>query len=120
MQEYLKSYAQAAIQGSKSYYQYLTEHQRGLIEYRVLKTRQEGSHFVLTLRSLLSYADTVQVRIENKIYTQEQIKPTEYCEQTNELTVRPLDELRQVLADTPIHKITVISDLRFLVKRVED
>ena len=66
------------------------------------------------------YADTVQVRIENKIYTQEQIKPTEYCEQTNELTVRLLDELRQVLADTPIHKITVISDLRFLVKRVED
>ena len=120
MQEYLKSYVQAAIQGSESYYRYLTEHQRGLIEYRVLKIRKEGSYFVLTLRSLLSYADTVQLRIENKIYTQEQIKPTEYCEQTNELTVRPLDELRQVLADTPIHKITVISDLRFLVKRVED
>ena len=72
MQEYLKSYVQAAIQGSESYYRYLTEHQRGLIEYRVLKIRQEGSHFVLTLRSLLSYADTVQLRIENKIYTQEQ------------------------------------------------
>lgn len=61
VQEYLKFYIQAAIQCFESYYQYLTEHQRGLIECQVLKIKQEGSHFVLTLRSLLSYADTVQL-----------------------------------------------------------
>ena len=119
MQTCLNSYIQAAIRGSEIYYRYLTDHQRGLVEYDVEKITHKGKYFILTLRSALKNPEMIQVRIENKIYTPEEIKPIEYSEKTKQLTVRPLDTLSLELGDASPNDVTVISDLRFLVKRIE-
>ena len=116
----LDSYIQTAIHGSEIYYQYLREHQRGLIENKVERIQQSGKYVVLTLRSALKFPDTAQIRIQNQIHTIEQIKPIEYNEKTNELTVRPLEPFRRELICAAAHDVTVISDLRFLVKRIEN
>ena len=116
----LDSYIQTAIHGSELYYQYLREHQRGLVENKVERIQQSEKYVILTLRSALKFPDNAQVRIQNQIYTIEQIKPIEYNEKTNQLTVRPLDLFRQELICAAVHDVTVVSDLRFLVKRIEN
>ena len=120
MQTSLDSYIQSAIHGSDIYYRYLTEHQRGLVENKVEKVRQKGKYIVLSLKSILRFPDGTQIKIENRIYTAEQIKPIEYNEKTKELTVRALEPFHQELLNTPLDNIMVISDLRFLVKRIEN
>ena len=85
MRTNLDSYIQTAIHGSELYYQYLREHQRGLVENKVERIQQSEKYVILTLRSALKFPDNAQVRIQNQIYTIEQIKPIEYNEKTNQL-----------------------------------
>ena len=73
----LDSYIQTAIHGSELYYQYLREHQRGLVENKVERIQQSEKYVILTLRSALKFPDNAQVRIQNQIYTIEQIKQIE-------------------------------------------
>ncbi len=120
MQANLASYIQSAIRSSEIYYQYLTDHQRGMIEYDVDRIKRKDKYIILTLRSKIKNPEMIQIRIENKIYTPEEIKPIEYSEELKQLTVRPLDCLVTELSDAAPRDVTVISDLRFLVKRIEN
>lgn len=110
-------YAQSAIEGSKEYYEYLTDNQKGIVENKVKAIYKSGLNIELKLYSDLKNFEDTQIRIHNKIYTEAQIKPISYCEDTLTLTVKPLDvnEFKNIKPKD----VTVISDLRFLVKRIE-
>ena len=110
-------YTQSAIKGSKEYYDYLTDNQKGLIENKVKAIYKNGLNFELKLYFALKNFEDAQIRIHNKIYTEAQIKPISYCEDTLTLTVKPLD-IKEFESIKP-NDVTVISDLRFLVKRIE-
>ena len=110
-------YTQSAIKGSKEYYDYLTDNQKGLIENKVKAIYKNGLNFELKLYFALKNFEDAQIRIHNKIYTEAQIKPISYCEDTLTLTVKPLD-IKEFENIKP-NDVTVISDLRFLVKRIE-
>lgn len=120
VQTTLDSYIRTAIHGSEVYYQYLTEHQRGIVENQVARIQQGEKYIVLSLKSSLKFPENTQIKIENKIYTSEQIRPISYNEKTRELTVHALEMPKKDLLNTPVRRIRVISDLRFLVKRIRD
>ena len=120
VQTTLDSYIRTAIHGSEVYYQYLTEHQRGIVENQVTRIQQGEKYIVLSLKSSLKFPENTQIKIENKIYTSEQIRPISYNEKTRELTVHALEMPKKDLLNTPVRRIRVISDLRFLVKRIRD
>lgn len=111
------SYTQWAIQASKEYYEYLTDNQKGIAENKVKAIYKDGLNFELRLYYPLKNFEDTQIKIHNKIYTEAQIKPISYCEDTLTLTVKPINinEFKNVKPSD----VSVISDLRFLVKRIE-
>ncbi len=114
------TFQEVAVESAAIYYQYLTDNNRGVIEYKVDRIAEEGDCYVLSLSSKLKQSEAVQVKIHNEIYSQEQIKPIEYDASRRILKVRPKGEARNHLAKAPSTSIVVISDLRFLVRRVEN
>lgn len=115
------NYQETAIKSAEIYYQFLTDHGLGADEYRVLAIEVKGVYCILSLSCKLKSPDTVEIKIDNKKYTQEQIKPVEYNKLRRTLKVRPsLPEYFNDLAQAKHHHVLIISDLRFLVKRVEN
>ena len=64
MQANLASYIQSAIRSSEIYYQYLTDHQRGMIEYDVDRIKRKDKYIILTLRSKIKNPEMIQIRIQ--------------------------------------------------------
>lgn len=110
----------AAIDSARRYYQYLEESGGGLIKTGVVRIDMDVEFFVLHLKSRLAFSDDAFVRINNKDYTREQMLPVEYDEMRRTLRIRPKAEYRDELAFSHPHDIVVVSDLKFLVKRVEE
>lgn len=98
-------YTQSAIEGSKEYYDYLTDNQKDIAENKVKSIHKNRLNFEFKLYFTL------------KNFEDAQIKPISYCEDTLTLTVKLLD-IKEFESIKP-NDVTVISDLRFLVKRIE-
>lgn len=112
---------ETAVISAERYYDFLDREGKGVVETGISKVAVLKSGFVkLTLSATLFSADDLQVKIHNKPYAQDQIKPTHYDKDENALFVRPRDELLHLFYDLAPHEIVVISDLKFLVKRVRD
>lgn len=114
-------YRATAVTSAERYYYYLDQQGKGVVEAGISKVSVLKSGFVkLTLSAKLFSADAVQVKIYNNLYAQDQIKSTHYDKDKNTLLVRPRDELLHLFYGLNPHEILVISDLKFLVKRVRD
>lgn len=114
------TFQDTAVESARIYHQYLIDNNGSLDIYEVAAISTDGEIFIFTLSDKLKSPETTQVKIYNEIYTQEQIKPVEYDKKRRTLKVRPLKELSERLRQVTARDIRVISDLRFLVKRVED
>lgn len=113
-------FQEAAIESARKYYDFLTKNGRGIISCGVTKVGCTDGFVWLFLKSKLTSPESVQIKILNKTYTQHEIKPCEYDKDCKVLKVKPQNELLQLLAETEAKDISVISDLRFLVRRVEE
>lgn len=114
-------YKNTAVASAERYYDYLEQHGKGVVETGISKFSVQKSGFVmLTLSAKLFSADDVQIKIHNRLYAQDEIKPARYDKDEHTLFVRPRDELLHLFYDLAPHEIVVISDLKFLVKRVRD
>ncbi|MBQ2679312.1 MAG: AAA family ATPase, partial [Firmicutes bacterium] len=116
---------EAAQQSSKEYFKYLEKHGKGEITYGVFKILRDEKQrnycdYWLKLNSQLKSEDSLAVRIENRVFTEEEIKPIEYNKTKRELKVRLKEGYETVFEGCNINNVFVITDLKFLVRRTEN
>ncbi|BAK99611.1 hypothetical protein OBV_24130 [Oscillibacter valericigenes Sjm18-20] len=114
-------FRQHAINSAAAYYHYLDENGKGVATIAVQSIRQESSFFYLQLFSKLPAGlDPSELMFDflGKRYSSFEIRPVDYSKKTAVLKVRPLDALFTSFVSLSPKQILVISDLKFLVKRV--
>ncbi len=113
------TFPEYAKQSAQIYLKYLTEQGKGIIEAPVTKVEDDNEFITLTLGMKLLRPDEVQIKIYNVVYSQFKIEPVSYCETSRKLIVKLNRGYERVFDDVPLSEIYVISDLRFLVDRVQ-
>ncbi|WP_352415025.1 AAA domain-containing protein [Oscillibacter ruminantium] len=114
-------FRQYAMSSAEAYYHYLDENGKGVATIAVQSIQQKGPFFHLQLFTKLSSGlDPSELMFDffGKRYSSFEIRPVDYAEKTAVLKVRPLDTLASAFASLSPEQLLVISDLKFLVKRV--
>lgn len=111
-----------AIEGSKQYYAYLDQCGKGIVSIDVLKVScvEDSALFDLTLGQIPFNPDGLQVKIGHDIFEYNDIHAVEFTKTSRILRVRTSASAKTKLLCTDPSDIKVISDVKFLVKRVED
>lgn len=110
-----------AIESSKRYYKYLTDKSYGYVVIKVVKIEPHSKNtYKLFLDSSLRVPESVQIRVGRTIYEHNQISPQEYDSKKRILTISLSKEVEDLFPILNKNNVEVISDLRFLVKRVEE
>ncbi|MBQ8796163.1 MAG: ATP-binding domain-containing protein [Clostridia bacterium] len=109
----------AMIRSAKQYYEYLCRTDKGNEKIPLLKiVRINDFELKLHLAKKLYTPDDFCINVNNRIYPMEELKVTNYDYDLKILTIMPEQSIGNDITDTDIDKIHIISDLKFLVKRV--
>ena len=109
-----------AILGSEKYYNFLEQNGKGLAASPVRSVQKmQGDQVKLFLIGRLASTDDVQIKIHNRIYTQEEMFPVRYDKDERSLLLRMREAFCELLLNANPRDIQVIADLKFLVQRVE-
>ena len=119
------TFQDAAIESAQLYYDYLEKNGGGLITYRVSRIVPNENTFKhneywLYLEQKPRNLDGLQIRIENYIYSDEQIKPLSFDRYNRRLKVSLNESSLGVFDHCQPGSVVVFSDLKFLVRRVEN
>ncbi len=109
-----------AIFSAQTYYRYLERNGLGVQVVDVNELVNEGSFYKVKLSNKLFDIDQISFEIKKKMYTTHQIAPLEYDYDDNILIFQPIPGYQSVMRNIDHDDIKVISDLKFLVKRVEN
>ncbi|MGN0459921.1 MAG: AAA domain-containing protein [Ruminococcus sp.] len=113
------TFREASIIGSEQYYNYLSKHGKGFIEYNVIKvTSNNPFYYLKTGKTIRNFPD-LSLKIGKNIYENSYFKIIEYNEESNEITLSPQKELKKVLENIKPTEISFVYDLKFLVNRVK-
>ena len=118
------TFQEAAVESAQLYYKFLEENGGGLITYRVSKIVPDKNSFKknefwLQLDQKPKNTDSLLIRIQNYVYSNEQIKPVVYNSHNRMLKVSLSDSTKGVFDRCRPEDVFVFSDLKFLVRRVE-
>ena len=118
------TFQEAAIESAHLYYDYLEKNGGGLVTYRVLRILPSENAFKkneywLYLEQRPRNLDGLQIRIENYEYSDEQIKPLTFDAYRRRLKVSLNEKTLGVFDHCNPESVSVFSDLKFLVRRVE-
>lgn len=118
------TFQEAAAESAQLYYKFLEENGGGLITYRVSKIVPDKNSFKknefwLQLDQKPKNTDSLMIRIQNYVYSNEQIKPVVYNSHNRMLKVSLSDSTKGVFDRCRPEDVFVFSDLKFLVRRVE-
>jgi len=116
----IKEFIKNAIASSQSYYEFLVMNKRGYEEISIRKIDIEHDLIKLHLSKKLYDMDSIEFLISGKRYTAEQIKINEYDRDENILYINYPIELNINFNLLTSDDIKIISDLKFLVRRVEE
>ena len=116
----MEEYRNAAIESARLLYQHLEQEGKGISVIRVVNVSETKGYFELILESHPKYLETIQVQIHNLVFSQTQIKPITYHSHRRILKVLPDAQHKMVFQNVLPENICIISDLKFLVKRVEN
>lgn len=110
-----------AITSAKIYWDYLKAHGKGISSTKVSFIKQQGQEVHLYLSGRLSPAglDSLQLQIFADRYPTEMIKPLAYHSDEGLLILRPHKDILRILPSGTCKNVSVISDLLFLVSRVQ-
>ncbi len=110
-----------AIVSAEKYYDYLKNALKGMdcCSVNTIKRKDENS-FVFTLDKPLMLLEGVQICINSVVYDVNDIKPLKYDKKHRELEVFVKSKYIGLLETCNPQDVSVVSDLTFLVKRVED
>lgn len=109
-----------AINSSQTYHRFLTDAGGGVEEVKVLSISQNKEKFKLTLNKKLFNLEAIEFWLSGRKINPDQIKIEVYDNDTNVLLIKPAPELQEQFSKIHSDEIKIISDLKFLVKRVED
>lgn len=112
------TFKEAAIVSADIYYKHLEEKQRGMLKYSVTHISNDVSTYVLTLAQKPKSVEYCLIQIHNVVYQQEDIRLLEYDKIFGELRIRPSAVVRNILNSANPTDVFIVSDLKFLVKRV--
>lgn len=116
----INEFIKNAIASSQSYYEFLVMNKRGYEEISIRKIDIEHDLIKLHLSKKLYDMDSIEFLISGKRYTAEQIKINEYDRDENILYINYPIELNINFNLLTSDDIKIISDLKFLVRRVEE
>ncbi len=111
-----------AIQSAQIYYRYLDEQGKGVVKTAVRSIRREGAFFVLHLQTKLSPSadpSSLLFDFDGRRYSSFEIRPTDFSPARDQLWVRPSDALSERFSQLRAEELTLLSDLKFLVKNAE-
>lgn len=112
-----------AMESASIYYKHLDKCGKGVISVEVRSIQPVGNAFLLKLRTRLFQGNALECLMfdfHGTRYTSAQIRPTEYDGEHAHLLVQPAPELCVAFSMLKPSELTILSDLKFLVKRVED
>ncbi|MBR3083401.1 MAG: ATP-binding domain-containing protein [Oscillospiraceae bacterium] len=112
-------YRDQAVRSAELYYDYLAQEGKGTAETKVSSISILQNGFVkLFLSGRLASTDDTQIKVLNRLFSADEIMPVRYDKNERSLLVRPRTECLSAFYDRSPREITVISDLKFLVRRV--
>ena len=119
------TFQEAAIQSAQIYYDYLEKNGGGLISYRVSRIilnekAFKGNEYWLYLEQKPRNLDGLQIRIENYVFSDEQIKPLLFDGYNRRLKVSLNESTLGAFDQCSPENVVVFSDLKFLVRRIEN
>ncbi len=112
-------FQEIAVSSAKQYYEYLESYGKGVSRIEVNKIVKKDELFALHINHKIIYDEAINFEIRGKVYTAYQIKIVEYDPDKNILIINPLQELKKLVDICKAEEIIILSDLKFLVKRVE-
>ena len=107
------------IYSAKKYYEYLCRTNKGNEVISVTKiVKINDIKLTLYLSKKLYNPDDFYINVNNHVYPIEELKVINYDYDLKSLTIAPNQFIRNDITDTDIDKIHIVSDLKFLVKRI--
>ena len=119
-------FAENAKASAQIYFEYLKTMNKGEINYEVISKvptvyRDADGYFALKLRGpRITQPEFLQIKIDNKVYDSFSIEIATYIEQSNTLVIKPAGDIYEKVKSVKYYQIKIFTDLKFLVKRVED
>lgn len=109
-----------AIKSAQLYYQYLTDNNKGYssVGVRSVSPLGKGDRLLLRLSGRLLSLSGLRIRVRNMIFSPEEVTLARYDDKARTLEIRPQKQHLELFRDP--RDIHVISDLKFLVRRVHD
>jgi hypothetical protein len=113
-----------AIDSSQAYYEYLDQNNKGIQEVNILELDyMQGNDTVIKLRLSAKLFDIEAIffkNLRNNIkYDTVNVRIIEYDNDKNILLIKPVENVKEDFLGLKEEDIKVISDLKFLVKRVK-
>lgn len=113
-----------AVDSANVYYEYLDHNDKGIQEVDVFEIEYISSKdVIIKLRLSAKLFDTEAIFFKllknNKKYDSSEVKVIEYDNDKNILLIKPIEAAKADFNSLSNHDIKVISDLKFLVKRVK-
>jgi len=120
----MTTFSESAQASAKRYYDYLAAKEKGKAEVGVSRISKweedEKVFFFLRMNKGLTYWESGKIKIKEVEYDQNQIQLIEYDEEMKLLKIFPSKpELILTLLEVTSDEVKVVSDLKFLVKRVQ-
>ncbi|HET6991701.1 MAG TPA: AAA domain-containing protein, partial [Bacteroidia bacterium] len=113
----------ACVESAEKYYEFLETNRRGFSEINVNEIQPQSgrSLFKIRIASRLFDPEAVFFKIRNADhkYASDEIKIVEYDSDKNILIIKPSPEILPLFQNLSPRELKVISDMKFLVKRVE-
>ncbi len=120
------SFVENAKKSAEIYYEYLKANNKGEITYKVesiAPSKYDGADgfFALKLQGpKVAQPDFLQIAIDDKVYDSASIEIATYIDKSNALIIKPGPSVYKKLKECNRNQIKVFTDLKFLVKRVEN
>ncbi len=108
------------ISSSQKYYNYLSENGQGVVIINIIDKSRRGEIFKFSLNRKIHNIEMIEFEISGEQIDSDRIKIIEYDRDNNTLTVKPIKNLQEQFRKLHNDEIRIISDLKFLIKRVED
>lgn len=116
----IMDFKDAAILGSKIYYNFLNSNENSFKSYDVLNIQFDKIYCYLKLDEKLRSLECLQFRINSILFNDFHIKVISYNEETKILKIAPDEKSGYHLKNATVENIKVVIDLTFLVSNVEE
>lgn len=108
------------ISSSREYHQYLSENNRGIQTITVISITQKREKFKLILDRKIHNLEAIEFWLSGNKVKEGKIRVLVYDKDKNALLIKPASDLQEQFSSLSKDEIEIISDLKFLIKRVED